>query len=59
MYRLKTHSQVVRMIMELSALGTDTSSLEQAFHRRECTIRIWLTRAGNFGKKLGTATLGS
>jgi IS1 family transposase len=51
-YRLKTHSQTVRLIMELAALGTDISSLEQAFNKRESAIRIWLTRAGNFGKKL-------
>jgi IS1 family transposase/transposase-like protein len=52
LYRLKTHSKTVRLSLALLALGMDISSLEEAIEVRECTLRVWLTRSGDQGRKL-------
>ena len=52
LYRLKTHSRVVEKILWLMALGVDSSALEEVFAVREITIRSWLCRIGQQGRKL-------
>jgi hypothetical protein len=46
LYRLKTSSAKVALIMALMAEGMDVSALEQVFEIKEGTLRSWLTRAG-------------
>ena len=46
LYRLKTSSTRVVMILALMAEGVDGSALERVFGYREETQRTWLTRAG-------------
>jgi transposase-like protein len=52
LYRLKTQSWLVEVIMGLLALGVDASALEEMFSVSEITIRTWLCRSGIQGKKL-------
>ena len=52
LYRLKTHSATVRLVLNLLALGTDISAIEEALNLRESTIRTWLCRSGEQGRKL-------
>jgi hypothetical protein len=52
LYRLKTPSQVVSLILWLLALGVDLSSLEEAYGISESTLRTWLSRSGVQGQKL-------
>jgi IS1 family transposase/transposase-like protein len=52
LYRLKTHSRTVEIILWLTALGLDVSALEEVFSVRETTIRTWLCRSGMHAKKL-------
>jgi transposase-like protein len=52
LYRLKTHARVVEQILWLMALGVDSSALEEVFGVRESTIRSWLCRSGQQGRKL-------
>jgi len=46
LYRLKTSSARVALILALMAEGVDGSALERVFGSREGTLRTWLTRAG-------------
>ena len=46
LYRLKTSSAKVALILALMAEGVDVSALERVFGNREGTLRTWLTRAG-------------
>jgi hypothetical protein len=52
LYRLKTHSEMVQRVLWLIALGMDASALEEVFGVREITIRAWLSRSGEQGRKL-------
>ena len=47
LYRLKTSSEKVALILSLMAEGMDVSALERVFEIKEGTLRTWLTRAGN------------
>jgi len=46
LYRLKTSSARVALILAWMAEGVDGSALERVFGSREGTLRTWLTRAG-------------
>ena len=46
LYRLKTSSTKVALILAWMAEGVDVSALERVFVIREGTLRTWLTRAG-------------
>ena len=46
LYRLKTSSTKVTLILALMAEGVDVSALERVFGNREGTLHSWLTRAG-------------
>ena len=46
LYRLKTSSAKVALILSLMAEGMDVSALERVFEIKEGTLRTWLTRAG-------------
>jgi hypothetical protein len=52
LYRLKTHSRVVALVLWLQALGVTISALEEACQIRESTIRTWLSRSGEHALKL-------
>jgi transposase-like protein len=39
LYRLKTHSRIVHLVLSLLALGVDISALEEAMEIRESTLR--------------------
>jgi transposase-like protein len=52
LYRLKTSSQTVGVVLCLLVLGVDLSALEEAYSIHESTIRTWLSRSGEHGKKL-------
>jgi transposase-like protein/IS1 family transposase len=52
LYRLKTHSQKVQLVLWLLALGVDISALEEALQIRESTLRTWLSRSGDHSRKL-------
>ena len=52
LYRLKTSSQVVSLILMLLTLGVDISTLEEAYGISESTLRTWLSRSGDHGQKL-------
>ncbi|MCG2783637.1 MAG: hypothetical protein L6461_00880 [Anaerolineae bacterium] len=52
LYRLKTPSEVVEKVMLLEAHGVETAVLQEVYRVRESTIRTWLTRAGEHGRKL-------
>jgi len=46
LYRLKTPSQQVSMVLSALAEGLDPSAAERVFGYRQATIITWLTRAG-------------
>ena len=46
LYRLKTPSQQVAMVLAALAEGLDPSAAERIFGNRQATITTWLTRAG-------------
>jgi hypothetical protein len=46
LYRLKTPSQKVAMVLSALAEGLDPSAAERVFGSRHATIITWLTRAG-------------
>jgi len=52
LYRLKTQSAEVVRILWLSVLGVDASALEEGFGVEEITIRSWISRSGENGRKL-------
>ena len=45
-YRLKTPSQQIAMVLSALAEGLDVSAAERVFGFRQATITTWLTRAG-------------
>ena len=52
LYRLKTRSWIVRLALNLLAVGMDISALEEAIEVRESTMWVWLARSGEHGRKL-------
>jgi len=52
LYRLKTHSKIVRLALHFLAMGVDVSALEEVMAMRESTLRTWLVRSGVQGRKL-------
>jgi transposase-like protein len=52
LYRLKTHSKIVRLALHFLAMGVDISALEEVRAIRESTLRTWLVRSGVQGRKL-------
>ena len=50
LYRLKTRSWIVRLALNLLAVGMDISALEEAIQIRESTLRVWLARNGEHGQ---------
>jgi transposase-like protein len=52
LYRLKTHSQKVQLVLWLLALGVDIAALEEALQIRESTLRTLLGRSGDHSRKL-------
>jgi IS1 family transposase len=52
LYRLKTPSQQVGMVLTALAEGLDPSAAERVFGYRQATITTWLTRAGKHAQTL-------
>ena len=52
LYRLKTPSQQVGMVLSALAEGLDPSAAERVFGYRQVTITTWLTRAGKHAQTL-------
>ena len=52
LYRLKTPSQQVAMVLSALAEGLDPSAVERVFGFRHATITRWLTRAGGHAHTL-------
>jgi transposase-like protein len=52
LYRLKTPSYHVAMVLSARAFGLDTSAAERIFGYGQVTITTWLTRAGGHAKTL-------
>ncbi len=52
MYRLKTTSQQIGMVLSALAEGLDPSAVERVFGYRQATITTWLTRAGEHAQTL-------
>jgi transposase-like protein/IS1 family transposase len=52
LYRLKTPSQQVAMVLSALAEGLDPSAAERVFGSRQATIMRWLTRAGRHAEVL-------
>ena len=52
LYRLKTPSQQVAMVLTALAEGLDPSAAERVFGYRQATITTWLTRAGKHAQTL-------
>jgi transposase-like protein len=52
MYRLKTPSQQVAMVLAALAEGLDASAAERIFGYRQATISTWLSRAGEHAQSL-------
>jgi IS1 family transposase/transposase-like protein len=52
LYRLKTPSQQVAMVLSALAEGLDLSAAERVFGYRQATITAWLTRAGEHAQTL-------
>ena len=52
LYRLKTPSQQVAMVLSALAEGLDPSAAERVFGFRQTTITTWLTRAGGHAHTL-------
>ncbi len=46
LYRLKTPSHQIAMVLSALAEGLDASAAERVFGYRQATITLWLTRAG-------------
>jgi len=46
LYRLKTPSHQIAMVLSALAEGLDPSAAERVFGYRQATITLWLTRAG-------------
>ncbi len=52
LYRLKTSSQQVAMVLTALAEGLDPSAAERIFGYRQTTITTWLSRAGEHAQSL-------
>ena len=52
LYRLKTPSQQVAMVLSALAEGLDASAVGRVFGYRQATITTWLTRAGEHAESL-------
>jgi transposase-like protein len=52
LYRLKTPSQQVAVVLTALAEGLDPSAAERVFGYRQATITTWLTRAGSHAQTL-------
>jgi IS1 family transposase len=52
LYRLKTPSHQVAMVLSALAEGLDASAAERVFGYRQATITTWLTRAGQHAQTL-------
>jgi IS1 family transposase/transposase-like protein len=52
LYRLKTPSQQVGMVLSALAEGLDPSAASRVFGSRQATITTWLTRAGEHAQTL-------
>src|SRR5215470_11291463 len=52
LYRLKTPSRKVAMVLSALAEGLDPSAAERVFDYRQATIITWLTRAGSHAQTL-------
>ena len=52
LYRLKTPSQQVAMVLSARAFGLDASAAERVFGYRQATSTSWLTRAGRHAENL-------
>jgi IS1 family transposase/transposase-like protein len=52
LYRLKTPSQQVAVVLSALAEGLDASAAERVFGFRQATITTWLTRAGEHAQTL-------
>jgi IS1 family transposase len=56
LYRLKTPSHQVAMVLSALSEGLDTSAAERVFGYRQPTITTWLTRAGEHAQTLHERT---
>ncbi len=52
LYRLKTSSHQIEMVLSALAEGLDPSAAERVFGYRQATITTWLTRAGKHAQTL-------
>jgi transposase-like protein len=52
LYRLKTPSHHVAMVLSALAQGLDPSAAERVFGFRQATVNTWLTRAGEHAQTL-------
>jgi transposase-like protein len=52
LYRLKTPSQQVAVVLSVLAEGLDPSAASRVFGSRQATITTWLTRAGEHAQRL-------
>jgi hypothetical protein len=52
LYRLKTPSQQVAVVLSALAEGLDPSAAERVFGYRQATVTTWLTRAGQHAQTL-------
>ncbi len=52
LYRLKTPSHQIEMVLSALAEGLDPSAAERVFGYRQATITTWLSRAGEHAKTL-------
>ena len=52
LYRLKTPSHRIAMVLSALAEGLDLSAAERVFGHRQATITTWLTRAGEHAQTL-------
>jgi len=56
LYRLKTPSHQVAMVLTALAEGLDASAAERVFGYRQATISTWLSRAGEHAQTLHERT---
>ncbi len=52
LYRLKTSSRQIAMVLSALAEGLDPSAAERVFGYRQATITTWLSRAGQYAQTL-------
>jgi IS1 family transposase/transposase-like protein len=52
LYRLKTPSSQIAMVLSTLAEGLDASAAERVFGYRQATITLWLSRAGEHAQSL-------